>query len=66
MECHTRLSYQCLDRNITFTKGLTQHNLLFSARSQTTRIKAKEPRMEGRVFLVSGHESTTLNVRQCS
>jgi len=28
--------------------------------------QTKEPRREGRVFLVSGHEATTLNVCQCS
>jgi len=61
------VSYQYLDRKYhIFTEGFAQKKLLWSACSQATRTKAKEPKMEGRAFLASSHEATTLNGFKCS
>ena len=47
---------------------LSSHSkkLSFSARSRTTMIKSKEPKMEGHVFLVSDQEAATSSVFQRS
>ena len=48
-----------------FTGFLPRKTLSFSTRYRTMMIKVKEPKMEGYVSLVSGHEATTLNVFKC-
>jgi len=49
-----------------YTVVLSRKKLPFSARSRTTMIAVREPKMESHVFLVSSHDAATLNVFQHS